>query len=926
MTLKWAASHGLEPGLDPIPPGGPPVTRTLGRHRQRPAGASPPSSQSPSLSPPPSSDLDRGPVPADAELLAAVRGGDTGAYGVLYDRHREAARRLARVLVRDPSDAEDLVAEAVAKVLAALRAGRGPEVAFRAYLLTAVRNACYDRARRDRRIELTEDLSRYESAEGARGGGEAGDPAVARLERSYAARAFAKLPERWRTVLWHTEVEGEKPAAIAVMLGLSPNAVAALAYRARERLRQIYLQEHLSSTANPACHWTADRLGAHVRGGLARREQSKVDSHLAGCADCRVLWTELAEVNSGLRGVLGPLVLGAAAPPYLAALPQITWWGVVAGWSQQLVGLVRGWWSALVRWGREQVERYGPGNVAAGAGVALAALVGVGLFVLALALVPGGGPDEPEQPPAAGPGPPVPAPAPPPTEEEPPTRPSEDPGAGTPDELPAAVPEPARPSSPAPAEPVPPAPEPIAVAPDLSATSLAAGAPGELAIEVLLPAARSPESGTAAPAPSPTPAPAPPTRSAVSIMEFRHDTPGDTPTKLHDRRDLVELVVGWPAGMALAGADAGDGWRCTAAGPGASCQRPVWRGGEARVARLPVTVADSLGGFAPVDLTVTAGDRLRGRSGVRVPVAPPGQRVGFAATGRYRLAMAGNTWLSCQPRPDCLRADPLDNDLVPMVPYLPAGGGEPTPPGGLGGGGAAVAASGAELAVPAGAKVAWAALHWATTAAAGPEPVRVHTPGGGGWREVTADRVQPGGDMLLRQAYADVTGLVRDGRSGAWWLAAAGSELPTGRGVSAGWSLTVVYAHPDAPRRDVAVFTDPVSLTKHRPRSVTTDASGSEVEVGLVVWEGDRRLTGDSLRLDGKPLGDPDNLAAGRAAGALECGETPVPECGWHTFGVDVARYQGSAGAGPDRGAVTLRTRSDGLEVGVVALAVQPPR
>ena len=52
------------------------------------------------------------------------------------------------------------------------------------------------------------------------------------------ARAFASLPERWQAVLWHTEIEGARPADVAPLLGLTANSVAALAYRAREGLRQ----------------------------------------------------------------------------------------------------------------------------------------------------------------------------------------------------------------------------------------------------------------------------------------------------------------------------------------------------------------------------------------------------------------------------------------------------------------------------------------------------------------------------------------------------------------------------------------------------------------------------------------------------------------------------------------------------------------
>ncbi|MEJ3742037.1 sigma-70 family RNA polymerase sigma factor [Actinomycetes bacterium KLBMP 9797] len=177
---------------------------------------------------------------SDAHLLAAVRGGDLTAYGALYTRHAAAARRLAYTFVRCPADADDLVAETFAKVLAVLRAGRGPHAAFRAYLHTTLRHVRYDRVRRDQPLEFTDDLSRYEQ------GVPFHDTTVAHLERVHAARAFAKLPERWRTVLWHTEIEGEPLARVAPLLGLTPGGVAALAYRARERLREIYALESVS--------------------------------------------------------------------------------------------------------------------------------------------------------------------------------------------------------------------------------------------------------------------------------------------------------------------------------------------------------------------------------------------------------------------------------------------------------------------------------------------------------------------------------------------------------------------------------------------------------------------------------------------------------------------------------------------------------
>lgn len=175
--------------------------------------------------------------PTDAELLGAVRAGDAAAFGELYRRYETATRRLAGSLAPGRADAEDLVADAFAKVFAALRAGRGPRESAGGYLFATLRHVWYDRSRRDARVELTGDLRRYEAAT------DPADADPADADRDRAAAAFATLPERWRTVLWHTAVEGGTPAEVAPLFGLTPGGVAALAFRARERLRQRYLQQ-----------------------------------------------------------------------------------------------------------------------------------------------------------------------------------------------------------------------------------------------------------------------------------------------------------------------------------------------------------------------------------------------------------------------------------------------------------------------------------------------------------------------------------------------------------------------------------------------------------------------------------------------------------------------------------------------------------
>jgi RNA polymerase sigma factor (sigma-70 family) len=243
--------------------------------------------------------------PGDAELISAVRGGDADAYGELFARHVDAARRLARQLAGH-ADADDLVSDAFTKVLTVLQRGGGPDLAFRAYLLTAVRRLHVDRIRAGSRLRPVDDLAPFDP------GLPFQDTAVEGFDNAAAARAFASLPERWQMVLWHTEVEQQKPADIAPLLGMSANSVSALAYRAREGLRQAFLSQHATDPDDVDCAWTRDHLGAYVRGGLSRRDASRVDDHLASCRACAAVYLELTEVNSGLAGLLAPLLLGSA--------------------------------------------------------------------------------------------------------------------------------------------------------------------------------------------------------------------------------------------------------------------------------------------------------------------------------------------------------------------------------------------------------------------------------------------------------------------------------------------------------------------------------------------------------------------------------------------------------------------------------------
>lgn len=248
-----------------------------------------------------------GGTPSDAELILQVRSGDRDAFGVLYERHAAAARALARQYVSS-ADAEDVVADAFSKLFEMLRRGAGPDAGFRPYLYTVVRHRAFDVSRGAARIRPTTD-DEIESVLGRVASEE--DPALAGFERSVVSKAYFDLPERWREVLWYVLVDDLKPAQVAPVLGLSPNGVSALLYRAKEALRAGYLQQHLTHAPSDTCRSVNPLLGGYVRESLSKRETTKISEHLATCGTCSALVLELHDVAHGMKTVIAPLVLGA---------------------------------------------------------------------------------------------------------------------------------------------------------------------------------------------------------------------------------------------------------------------------------------------------------------------------------------------------------------------------------------------------------------------------------------------------------------------------------------------------------------------------------------------------------------------------------------------------------------------------------------
>ncbi len=271
-----------------------------------------------------------GTAPSDAELLARARHSDRSAFTELYVRHQAAARRVAAAYP-PAGDPDDLVNGAFERVLAALERGGGPDDAFRAYLFVTLRRLAAEEialARDEPVAELPEPVE-----------AETHNPVIDLADRKMVIDAYESLPDRWQSVLWQTAVEGRQPREVAPVLGVSANAASAMAYRARERLRQAYLQAHLQAAPRPECEPHRSRLGAYVRDGLSRRDRGATETHLGDCDACRGLLVELSEINSMLVRSLVPLFASTSHAGAVAVAGGGA--GLAAGVSRRLLSKAR---------------------------------------------------------------------------------------------------------------------------------------------------------------------------------------------------------------------------------------------------------------------------------------------------------------------------------------------------------------------------------------------------------------------------------------------------------------------------------------------------------------------------------------------------------------------------------------------------------
>ena len=186
----------------------------------------------------------------DATLVADARAGDSAAFTALVRRHLPAAYAVARAIVIEPADAEDVCQEVFAVLLSRLDECR-PAEAFRPWLLRSVRNRAISFTRWQR-ARATRVLGTGPGEQDVPAAGESPLGAAERADvRARLAAALATLPDAQRTVVVLHDVEGWRHREIAALLGVPEGTSRSTLHAARRRLRaqltpSQFLQENAS--------------------------------------------------------------------------------------------------------------------------------------------------------------------------------------------------------------------------------------------------------------------------------------------------------------------------------------------------------------------------------------------------------------------------------------------------------------------------------------------------------------------------------------------------------------------------------------------------------------------------------------------------------------------------------------------------------
>jgi RNA polymerase sigma-70 factor, ECF subfamily len=179
--------------------------------------------------------LDEAAPRSDADLITATAAGDPHAFGVLVTRYQRPILHIARALVRDHQQAEDVLQDTFLAAFRTAASYRG-DAPVANWLYSIARHAAFRLARRGGEV-ASDERSLERLGHDAGWGSEDVELAAARAElRDQLEAALGALEPDDRAILELRDALGMSGDETATMLGVSVAAMKSRLHRARLRL------------------------------------------------------------------------------------------------------------------------------------------------------------------------------------------------------------------------------------------------------------------------------------------------------------------------------------------------------------------------------------------------------------------------------------------------------------------------------------------------------------------------------------------------------------------------------------------------------------------------------------------------------------------------------------------------------------------
>jgi RNA polymerase sigma-70 factor (ECF subfamily) len=183
----------------------------------------------------------------DVSIARRVAGGDQVAFERLMRRYNRRLYRLARAILKDPAEADDVLQDVYLSAYQSLRQFRG-DAALSTWLSRLVLNECSGRLRRNNRrrniIPMVSSTNSPEVDTVAAKDSDLPDQEIGRAQlRDLLEHKLDELPEPFRLVFVMRSVEELSVQETAQTLDIPEDTVRSRHFRARSLLREALAQE-----------------------------------------------------------------------------------------------------------------------------------------------------------------------------------------------------------------------------------------------------------------------------------------------------------------------------------------------------------------------------------------------------------------------------------------------------------------------------------------------------------------------------------------------------------------------------------------------------------------------------------------------------------------------------------------------------------